>query len=114
MPGSSISEVVVSATVAAAAPTTTAAATAVAVGVGVSATSGNSEEDRLNNANNPANSMCASQLLRMKRHHDEQPQFTAGLAASSSVEAPSPSSSPALSQSSQQKGQVSETLPTWQ
>ncbi|VDK25875.1 unnamed protein product, partial [Taenia asiatica] len=42
---------------------------------------------------NPANSMCASQLLRLKRHHDEQPQLSS-VPASSSMEAVLPTSLP--------------------
>ena len=103
MSGPSISEVVVAA--AAAAATTTSAVTTAAPASG-SITSASSEGDRVNSVNNPANSMCASQLLRMKRHHDEQPQFATDLVPSATVEVPSPSSSPALSLT-QQKSQVS-------
>ncbi|VDM23922.1 unnamed protein product, partial [Hydatigera taeniaeformis] len=101
--GGSVSEVV--ATTIAVAATTVTGAVAKLQAVSVSEEEGHK---------NPANSMCASQLLRLKRHHDEQPQMSSMEAAPPTPLPPSlplPSSkvgasSPALlSSQSVQKGQ---------
>ncbi|KAL5104923.1 hypothetical protein TcWFU_004530 [Taenia crassiceps] len=80
--GGSVSEVVAT-TIAVASTTVTAA------GATLQSLPPSEEEGR----KNPANSMCASQLLRLKRHHDEQPQLSS-VPTSSSMEAVSPTSLP--------------------